>query len=145
MRTFCITFYCKYMNSNIITIRLSNDAITAYRFLQSKKINPAKYLRSGGEQLVIQMAQKNKFTFKKLKLPFWLYTIKKRVVFSYSFFVSDILYPNAYIICRYLSIPNECLPASTLAICGCFIPHFSASCSWVSPSDTHGALMLKQI
>ena len=58
------------MNNNIITIRLSNECIIAYRFLQSKKINPAKYLREGGEQLVIQMAQKNKLTLKKYKLPF---------------------------------------------------------------------------
>jgi len=55
------------MNSNVITIRLNSDCIDAYRFLQSKKINPAKYLRQGGEQLVIQMAQKNKFTLKKIK------------------------------------------------------------------------------
>ena len=58
------------MNNNIITIRLGNDCILAYRFLQSKKINPAKYLRLGGENLVIKMAQKNKFKLIKNKLPF---------------------------------------------------------------------------
>ena len=58
------------MNSNIITIRLSNDCALAYRFLQSRKINPAKYLRLGGESLVIQIAQKNKFKLIKNKLPF---------------------------------------------------------------------------
>lgn len=58
------------MNNNIITIRISKDCILAYRFLQSKKINPAKYLRDGGEKLVIQMAQKNKFKLIKNKLPF---------------------------------------------------------------------------
>ena len=58
------------MNSDVITIRLSNDCILAYRFLQSKKINPAKYLRLGGENLVIKMAQKNKFKLIKNKLPF---------------------------------------------------------------------------
>lgn len=58
------------MNTNVITIRLSDECIEAYRFLQSKKITPSKYLKHGGEQLVIQMAQKNKFTLKKAILPF---------------------------------------------------------------------------
>ena len=58
------------MNSNIITIRLSNDCALAYRFLQSRKINPAKYLRLGGESLVIQMAQNNNFKLIKNKLQF---------------------------------------------------------------------------
>lgn len=58
------------MNSNIITIRLSNNCALAYRFLQSKKINPAKYLRLGGENLVIQTAQNNKFKLIKNKIPF---------------------------------------------------------------------------
>ena len=58
------------MNNNVITIRLSSDCIEAYRFLQTKKINPAKYLRQGGEQLVIQTAKRNKFTLKKVKIPF---------------------------------------------------------------------------
>ena len=58
------------MNNNVITIRLSTECIEAYRFLQSKKINPAKYLRQGGEKLVISTALKNKFTLKKVKLPF---------------------------------------------------------------------------
>ena len=55
------------MNTNVITIRISNDCMEAYRFLQSKKINPAKYLRQGGEQMVIQMASKNKLTIIKIK------------------------------------------------------------------------------
>ena len=58
------------MNNNVITIRLSNECIDAYRFLQSKKINPAKYLRQGGENMVISVAFKNKFTLKKIKIPF---------------------------------------------------------------------------
>lgn len=58
------------MNNNVITIRLSNECIEAYRFLQSKKINPAKYLRQGGENMVILVAFKNKFKLKKVKLPF---------------------------------------------------------------------------
>ena len=58
------------MNNNVITIRLSNECIEAYRFLQSKKINPAKYLRDGGEKLVIEIANKNKFTLKKVTIPF---------------------------------------------------------------------------
>ena len=58
------------MKSNIITIRLSNNCALAYRFLQSKKINPAKYLRLGGEPLVIKMAQNSKFKLIKNKIPF---------------------------------------------------------------------------
>ena len=58
------------MNNNVIKIRLSSDCIEAYRFLRTKKINPAKYLRQGGEQLVIQTARINKFTLKKVKIPF---------------------------------------------------------------------------
>jgi len=58
------------MNNNVITVRLSNECIEAYRFLQSKKINPAKYLRQGGENMVISVAFKNKFTLKKIKIPF---------------------------------------------------------------------------
>ena len=58
------------MNNNIITIRLSIDCILAYRFLQSKKMSPAKYLRIGGEKLVIEIAQKNRFKLIKNKLPF---------------------------------------------------------------------------
>lgn len=58
------------MNNNVITIRLSNECIEAYRFLQSKKINSAKYLKRGGEKLVIEIANKNKFTLKKVTIPF---------------------------------------------------------------------------
>lgn len=53
-----------------ITIRISKECFEAYKFLQSKKINPAKYLRDGGEKKIIEMAAKNKFTLKKIKLPF---------------------------------------------------------------------------
>lgn len=55
------------MNANVITIRLSNECIEAYRFLQSKKINQEKYLRQGGELLVIKMAMKNRFKLVKIK------------------------------------------------------------------------------
>lgn len=58
------------MNNNVITVRLSEEAIIAYRFLQEKKINPAKYLRNGGESELIKQAQKNKFSLKKIKMPF---------------------------------------------------------------------------
>ena len=58
------------MNTNVVTIRLSAECIAAYRYLQSLKINPAKYLRSGGEEMVICMAVKNKHKIKKYKTPF---------------------------------------------------------------------------
>ncbi len=53
-----------------IAIRISKECFEAYQFLKSKHINSAKYLREGGEKLVIDMANKNKFTLKKTKLPF---------------------------------------------------------------------------
>lgn len=53
-----------------IAIRISKECFDAYCFLQQKKINPAKYLREGGEQLVIKMAEKNKFKLVKQNLPF---------------------------------------------------------------------------
>lgn len=54
-----------------ITLRISDECLEAYNFLQSKKINPAKYLRNGGEPLVIAMAKKNKFTLKKLNMHYF--------------------------------------------------------------------------
>ena len=42
------------MNNNIVTIRLSEKAIIAYRFLQEKKMKPAKILKDGGEKLLIE-------------------------------------------------------------------------------------------
>lgn len=53
-----------------IAIRISKECFEAYKFLQSKRVNPAKYLRDGGEQKVIEMAQKNRFALNKVKLPF---------------------------------------------------------------------------
>ena len=56
----------------MISIRISVECMSAYKFLQDKKINPAKYLRQGGEQLVITMAERYKLNsrIKKIKLPF---------------------------------------------------------------------------
>lgn len=72
MRTFCRTLFCNYMKDNKIriTIRICKDCYDAYQFLQKKKINPAKYLRDSGEKLVIETANKNKFTLKKVIIPF---------------------------------------------------------------------------
>ena len=68
MRTFCRTLLCNYMKDN--KIRISEDCYDSYQFLQKKKINPAKYLRDGGEKLVIKTADKNKFKLKKVIIPF---------------------------------------------------------------------------
>jgi hypothetical protein len=57
-------------NNNVITIRLSENAIIAYNHLKKLKKHPAKLLRQGGEQLVIEMAQKNRLVLEKVKLPF---------------------------------------------------------------------------
>ena len=53
-----------------ISLKISVECYDAYRFLQGKKMNPAQYLRAGGEPLIIKMAEKYKFTLKKVKLPF---------------------------------------------------------------------------
>lgn len=54
----------------MITIRLSNEAITAYNHLKQLKKHPARLLRQGGEQLVIDTAAKNRLKLVKFKLPF---------------------------------------------------------------------------
>lgn len=53
-----------------ISIRVNKECHDAMVFLRSKNISPDKYFREGGEQFVIQIAQKNKFTLKKIRLPF---------------------------------------------------------------------------
>lgn len=53
-----------------ISLRVSKECYDAMIFLRSKNISPDKYLREGGEDLVIKMAERNKFTLKKLRLPF---------------------------------------------------------------------------
>ena len=53
-----------------ISLRVSRECHEAMVFLRSKHISPDKYLREGGEGLVIKMAEKNKFKLKKIKLPF---------------------------------------------------------------------------
>ena len=53
-----------------ISLRVSKDCHDAMVFLRSKNISPDKYLREGGEPLVLQISQKNKFTLNKIKLPF---------------------------------------------------------------------------
>ena len=53
-----------------ISIKVSRECYNAIIFLRTKKISPSKYLREGGEKLVIEMAEKNKFTLKKFKPPF---------------------------------------------------------------------------
>lgn len=44
--------------------------MAAYRYLQSKKINPAIYLREGGEAAVWNKAIEFKYKPKEDKLPF---------------------------------------------------------------------------
>ena len=53
-----------------ISLRVSKECHDAMVFLRSKRISPDKYLREGGEPKVIEMAAKNRFTLKKVKLPF---------------------------------------------------------------------------
>ena len=53
-----------------ISLRVSKECHDSMTFLRSKNISPDKYLRLGGEKLVIEIAQKNKFKLVKNKLPF---------------------------------------------------------------------------
>ena len=53
-----------------IAIRLSHKADKCYRYLQSKKVNAAYYLREGGEQAVIDKAIEFNYEEKEDKLPF---------------------------------------------------------------------------
>ena len=52
------------------SIKISKSCKDAMIFLKSKNISADKYLREGGEKLVLEMAEKNKFKLKKVKLPF---------------------------------------------------------------------------
>jgi len=52
------------------SMKISQDCKNAIDFLKTKHISADKYLRFGGEPLVIEIARKNKFTFKKVRLPF---------------------------------------------------------------------------
>ena len=53
-----------------ISLRVSKECYDAMVFLRSKNISPDKYLRESGESKVIEIASKNKFTLKKIRLPF---------------------------------------------------------------------------
>lgn len=57
---------------NPISIRLSINATIAWNYLKDKKVCPDKYLRDGGEQLVIDNAIRFglKLRIKKYKIPF---------------------------------------------------------------------------
>jgi len=53
-----------------ISLKVSVDCYNAILFLRYKKIKANELLRQGGEHLVIQTAQKNKFKLVKYKIPF---------------------------------------------------------------------------
>lgn len=52
------------------SIKISVECKNAIIFLKSKHISADKYLREGGESLVLKMAEKNKFVLKLIKSPF---------------------------------------------------------------------------
>lgn len=52
------------------SIKITAECKNAIDFLKTKHISSDKYLRLGGERLVIEIAQKNKFELVKLKLSF---------------------------------------------------------------------------
>lgn len=49
------------------SMKISIECKNAIDFLKTRHISADKYLRLGGEQLVIEMARKNKFKLVKLK------------------------------------------------------------------------------
>ena len=57
---------------NSISIRLSINATIAWNYLKDKKVCPDKYLRDGGEKLVIDKARKFGLSLriKKIYIPF---------------------------------------------------------------------------
>lgn len=59
-------------NNNVKSIRLSVEALSAFNFLQAKKMKPAKILKEGGEKLLIEKAVKYgfKLRIKKYEMPF---------------------------------------------------------------------------
>ena len=52
------------------SMKISIECKNAIDFLKTKHISADKYLREGGERLVIRIAEKNKFKIVKYKLPF---------------------------------------------------------------------------
>ena len=52
------------------SMKISIECKNAIDFLKTKHISADKYLRLGGESLVIEMARKNELILKKIKLPF---------------------------------------------------------------------------
>jgi hypothetical protein len=60
----------KQIYSKAYPIRLTFDCEEAWCYLKKCKISPAKYLREGGEQLVINKAKEFKLKQKQEYLPF---------------------------------------------------------------------------
>jgi hypothetical protein len=54
-------------NSNLVSIRLDADYLEAFNFLLKKKMQPRKLLKKGGQDLIMAVAQKNRFTLRKIK------------------------------------------------------------------------------
>lgn len=58
------------LKKTVISIRLNNEAANACSYLRSIKVNPARYLREGGETAVISKAKEMKQPIEKEILPF---------------------------------------------------------------------------
>ena len=58
------------LKSKPIAIRLNAKADKCYKYLQSKKVNAAYYLREGGEKAVIEKAIEFHYSEKEERLPF---------------------------------------------------------------------------
>lgn len=54
-------------NSNVITIRLKQPYIDAYRFLKEKKLKPQSILKKSGQDALLIAAQKHRFKLVKIK------------------------------------------------------------------------------
>ena len=50
-------------NSNLVSIRLDAEYLEAFNFLKKKRMQPRKLLKKGGQDLILSVAQKNRFIY----------------------------------------------------------------------------------
>lgn len=58
----------KQLLNNKICIRLKDEPFEAYCYLKKHKLNPANYLRKGGESELIRVAKEYRFREQKIKI-----------------------------------------------------------------------------
>ena len=74
MYVYCTTKCIIMLKANAVRIRLSNEAMEAYRYLQQCKMRPAQLLRSGGETALMAAAAIRRKRERRIpNAPEWLY------------------------------------------------------------------------